>query len=377
MQSIFHTIAVKSVSLYFVTLSFLGWTTPEKVAPTTPSPVSQETTSNPSFKQEATSTVISKKPQPLPYLQIFAPEFKLIPINRPIAQNPTPSPTGFPTPSVTPTESAPTTSLANAVVNIYCTIRSGNTITGITGSGVVVSSKGIVITNPHVAQYVLIADYLKDPNRSCEVRTGSVARSSYKAHVLYLSPEWVRNNAGNLKDNDPKGTGEFDYAFLALSDGAKKVPDSIPYVNMENKVISSGNSVIAMGYPAEHLDGQTVSQNLKRVQDTSIIGRTYSFGYTNTDLITVESDTVAQKGSSGGAVFGNNGNLNGIIVTSIPNPQTGHTSLAALSSIYITNEYYSSSGKTLSTLFSGNPNEKYAVFSTSIGFDLARTLLNN
>ena len=189
--------------------------------------------------------------------------------------------------------------------------------------------------------------------------------------------DWIKNNRSNLKDSNPTGTGEFDYAFLALSSGAKNLPSSQPYLPLDQSGISIGNPVTAIGYPAGHLDGQSVSKDLHRIEDTSTVDKTYSFGYTAADLLIAETDAIAQRGSSGGAVIGVDGHLDGIISTSIPNSQTGHTSLAALSTVYISKDYYNAAGKNLSDLFSGNPQEKYSAFESETGFDLAKILLSN
>jgi S1-C subfamily serine protease len=381
MQSFFHTIATAAISLYLSAVSFLGWNTPPKELVDSPLPSQALSSTSPAFRKEATSTVVTNKPTPLPYLKIVAPEFKFIPINRPIAILPTPSSTptpAFPTPTIaiSPT-SVPVSSPESSIVNVYCTVRNGNTVTAITGSGVLVSSKGVVLTNSHVAQYVLLADYLNENNRSCEVRTGAIAQSSYSVHVLYISPEWVKNNANNLKDINPSGTGEFDYAFLEIESGAKNLPGKTDYLELSTENTPTGDSVSIIAYPAGHLDGLAVMKNLHRSEDSSTISNTYSFGYTNNDLLIAQTDALAQKGSSGGAVIGTSGRLDGIISTSIPNQQTGHTSLAALSTLYIEKDYFNHTGQTVSGLLLENPHEKYSLFENSVGFNLAKILLSN
>ncbi len=365
MQSFFNGIAIGAVSIYFTTLSFLGWNIGSQF----------DATSTPPFRNEATSTVVIKKLDNLPYLKIIAPEFKFIPVNRPVTEKtlPTPLPSTFPTATPEP----PTFSSAeNTVVNVYCTIRNKTSITQITGSGVVVSPNGVVLTNAHVAQFVLLADYLKDPNRKCEVRTGTIAKSSYSVHVLYISPQWVKNNADNLSDTDPKGTGEFDYGFLVMSSGNKNLPAVLPYLELNDEIESIGSKVTAIGYPASQLNAEQVSKSLERLKDTTEISKTYSFGYTKADLLIAQTDEVAQKGSSGGALISYLGKLDGIISTSIPNPQTGHTSLAAISAPYIKVDYHNSTGGHISELFSDNPQAKYKEFENSVGFSLARILLS-
>jgi S1-C subfamily serine protease len=364
--------------IYLIFLSLLGWNIPTSQINQPISIIDPISSSSPTFKNENTPTVITKAQSPLPYLKIIAPEFKLIPLkeNRVPKINPLPPEPKIIAEAPNNNPEAPTGDPGGSIINIYCTTRVGNTITAVTGSGVIISPQGIVLTNSHVAQYVLIADYLKDKNRSCEARTGSVARSAYAVHVLYMSSNWVKNNSTNLKDINPQGTGEYDYALLVLENGVKKLPNTLPYLDLETKNLAGGDQITAYAYPAGHLDAQTVSTNLRRISDSTNITKTYSFGYTNSDLVLAQTDTIAQKGSSGGAVVDSAGKLGGIITTSIPG-QNGHTSLAALTTSYIIADISAHSNWTISSLLSGQPQDKWEAFENQIGFPLAKILLSN
>ena len=61
----------------------------------------------------------------------------------------------------------------SALVNIFC-VPAGSTGSIISGSGVIIDPKGIILTNAHVAQYVLLS---QDPalNLTCSIRNGSPA----------------------------------------------------------------------------------------------------------------------------------------------------------------------------------------------------------
>ena len=67
-----------------------------------------------------------------------------------------------------------------ALVNILCETSSGS-LHPVSGSGVIIDPRGVILTNAHVAQYVLLAS---QPNvgLTCMIRTGSPAQIG-RAHV--------------------------------------------------------------------------------------------------------------------------------------------------------------------------------------------------
>src|SRR3990167_446782 len=48
--------------------------------------------------------------------------------------------------------------LRSALVNIICYAPSGSRLRSISGSGIIVDQKGIILTNAHIAQHFLLAD---------------------------------------------------------------------------------------------------------------------------------------------------------------------------------------------------------------------------
>ena len=69
-----------------------------------------------------------------------------------------------------------TLNLRKALVNIICTVSAGTVLRSISGSGVIISSKGVVLTNAHIGQYFLLSDYPSKGNTFCVIRTGSPAK---------------------------------------------------------------------------------------------------------------------------------------------------------------------------------------------------------
>ena len=64
-----------------------------------------------------------------------------------------------PPPSLIPLEELNTKTRA-ALVNILCTTKWSGSFSPITGSGIIIDPKGVILTNAHVAQYYLLKDYL-------------------------------------------------------------------------------------------------------------------------------------------------------------------------------------------------------------------------
>src|SRR6202021_1964720 len=77
--------------------------------------------------------------------------------------------------------------LLASLVNIVC-VSADPSIPSISGSGVIIDSRGIILTAAHVAQFFLLQDYLGPNTVTCLVRDGSPARRAYIAEPVYISP---------------------------------------------------------------------------------------------------------------------------------------------------------------------------------------------
>src|SRR3989338_8060445 len=107
--------------------------------------------------------------------------------------------------------------LRTALVNIICYAPAGSSLRSISGSGVFIDSKGIILTNAHIAPNFL----LKDRGVSCDIRAGSPATDRYEASLIYIPPAWVNANASILAKTAPRGTGEYDFALLCVTKSAE------------------------------------------------------------------------------------------------------------------------------------------------------------
>jgi hypothetical protein len=190
-----------------------------------------------------------------------------------------------------------------AVVNILCTTQAGGYVSPISGSGVFVDHRGIIMTNAHVAEYFLLKDYPVSNNITCVVRTGSPAVPAYTAELLYISPEWIATNAKQLGSEVQTGTGENDFAFLRVTGTTNPngtLPATFPALPMANMVPDTGASVLAAAYPAGFLEGITIEKSLYSTSAFTTVQQLFTFNSpTDVDVVALKGSVVAQAGSSG------------------------------------------------------------------------------
>ncbi len=265
-----------------------------------------------------------------------------------------------PTPPVVPQEPQPDFEKINtesraATVNILCTVK-GNEMSPISGTGVVISKDGLILTNAHVAQYFLLQNY-REPNFvTCIIRTGSPAYPRYTAELVYISPEWVEANKSILKDENPQGTGEYDFAFIRIVGGLNGTTvSSLPFTTPDTREnISVGEPVLLTSYPAGFLGGQSIIQGLNIASAITTIQDVFTFTADLIDVISVGGTVVSQKGASGGAVLDRHGEVIGIISTSSSGKTTSDRELNAITLAYINRSLTQHAGLSLSEFMSGN-----------------------
>lgn len=237
-----------------------------------------------------------------------------------------------------------------ALVNVLCTTKRGGSFLPISGSGVTIDPRGVILTNAHVAQYLLLKDYLVQNFVECLIRTGEPAVNRYKASLLYLSPQWVKQNYASIAASRPTGTGEHDFALLRISgtvNPANPLPSSFDYVppDWSDDYLRVGNPVLEAAYPAEFLSGINIQKDLYPTSSVNLLNVIFSFGASSTpDLIGVSGTPVAEAGSSGGAFAGASSSLVGLIATASEGHTTGERSLHALTLAYINRDFAAVTG---------------------------------
>lgn len=238
--------------------------------------------------------------------------------------------------------------LRSADVNIIC-IPKDRSKKAVSGSGVIIDSRGIIITAAHVAQYFLLQDYPARESTTCVIRNGSPAQSAYTAQLIYISKAWVSKNAGILNNATPVGTGENDFAFLAITgttNGAS-LPTSFPYVSLSSEIPSANEPIVLGSYAAEFKTVQNVQVALYPTLVFGSIREIYTFEKDTVDLIALGGGAAAQEGSSGGGVVNANGQLIGLITTSSNEDDFTKRDLHAITPEHIARSFAADMGQDL------------------------------
>ncbi len=258
-----------------------------------------------------------------------------------------------------------------SLVNILCTTQAGGYLNPISGSGIIIDSRGIILTNAHVAQFFLLRDYGVKNNVQCVVRVGSPAAPRYTAELMYLPTAWINANAYKILGNDNKGTGENDFAFLRITgttDPNGQLPASFSNVPMEAGVVDTGYQMLLASYPAGFIDGLTIEKNLYASSAFSSVGQLYSFDESDhVDVFSIGGTIVSQAGSSGGAVIdAHSGKLDGIIATASASSTTSGRDLNAISTNYINRVLIANGEGGVVGLLSQNAASKAASFNKNV-----------
>jgi len=268
-----------------------------------------------------------------------------------------------------------------ALVNIFCTTKSGGSLKPISGSGIIIDERGIILTNAHVAQYFLLKDYIINDFIECVIRANSPAKSLYKAEPIFISPSWIRNNTDSIIQDSPTGTGEDDYALLLITeytDKNKILPKTFPFVSplYNSGNISVGDDILLAAYPAGFLSGISIAKDLYISSAITKIIEVFTFKEGALDLFSIGGSIVAQRGSSGGAVINKKNELLGIIVTSSVAENTQDRDLRAITIAHINRSFMKDTGFDLQTLFSGNIKAESDAFNKNIATELTQLLVN-
>jgi hypothetical protein len=264
--------------------------------------------------------------------------------------------------------------LASVLVNIICTEKKGNYITANTGSGVIISANGVVLTNAHVAQYFLLD---KEPaNYQCALYQENIPTYGYVAKLLYISPDWIKNNPEVIISKNPRGTGENDYALLYITKNTNPAlpkPKSFEFAKFNtNYSAEIGDQINLAGFPGSPVSLGDLTRSVGLKKDSTQIEDIFTFGNNQIDVISTGVTPVAARGASGGGLFKNNELIALIVTTS---GSVGNAYINAITTNYINRDLQKDFGKNLNQLINENLENESENFWNTYGKDLAKIIL--
>ncbi|MDB5265434.1 MAG: hypothetical protein JWM39_147 [Parcubacteria group bacterium] len=308
------------------------------------------------------------------------------PVKKPAAAAGTsaPLPASAPAPAATSAQSPTQTALGlalpnlrSALVNIICLPNNVGPLRGISGSGIIIDPRGIILTVAHVAQYELLAEARPDL-MTCYVRTGSPAVNEYKAAPIYVSSNWISLNSKTISSASPTGTGENDFALLAItgSNTSASLPSTFSFVPLANVISTVGDPVVIGSYGAEFLTTARIEADLFPTLVYDTVQDRFTFGTNTVDLISLGGGAAAQQGSSGGGIANQNGQLVGLITTSSSGSDINTRDLHAITTSYLQRAFKLESGSDLTSYITSTNSTALVAAYASKATQLANTLLS-
>lgn len=259
----------------------------------------------------------------------------------------------------------------DAIVNLFCAFRTDDYIRTTTGTGFFIDRDGVIMTNAHVAQFLLLEEADMYTDTECVIRTGNPAAPMYTAELLYISPAWVQDNAAVINDAVPMGTGERDYALLYVNRtvSGEPLPATFPTLTVNTDLVSvstKGSTVTAAGYPAADLlrDGPTAELTPKQADTT--VSELYTFGSNYADVLSIRGSDVGAEGASGGPVLNSEGDVIGMIVTRGDDTIDGPGSLRAITLSHIERTLIEETGFSLRKNASGDLPYRAEIFASTM-----------
>jgi S1-C subfamily serine protease len=269
-----------------------------------------------------------------------------------------------------------------AIVNIYCTSITSRQIRTTTGTGFFVHPTGVIMTNAHVAQFLLLEKTGVFGETDCVIRNGSPASARYKAELLYIPPAWVKANASLVDDRAPSGTGERDYALLyVISDMDDKpinATSTFPALALNTDLLPrsvTNATVVAAGYPAGSLFTEGSDTDLLARSAQTTISELFTFDSNYADVFGMRGSIMGEQGASGGPVVASDGRVIGMITTRGDDARDGAGSLRAITISHINRTITEETGFSLSSNLSGDIPFKATVFTTTMAPFLTELLV--
>ncbi|MES2994515.1 MAG: serine protease [Patescibacteria group bacterium] len=254
---------------------------------------------------------------------------------------------------------APSTDLAlalgtlrGAIVNIVCMSKDAK-VRSMSGSGVIFDPKGLILTNSHIAQYYMLKEVLPEGAVTCTIRAGSPAQAAYRAEAAYVSSEWIQDNPDTIAATVARGTGEHDFAVLAITESASPIPlpSSFPYVPLTKATPKLKDNVGIGSYGAQNLTSKQIQSSLLPTLVFAQVKSIFTFDSTSVDLLTLSGSAAGQHGSSGGGIVNASGQLVGIITTASDKGEFGNREVRVVTAGHIRSSFKKDSGQEFDSYF--------------------------
>ncbi len=173
------------------------------------------------------------------------------------------------------------TKAQSRVVNFFCSKPGGIRV----ASGVIISSKGHILTNAHVAEGF-------DKGYECMIRQGSPARSIGYAKLVMYPAAYT-----NSKTRQEQAENDVSVWIMSRGNGSDPLPESFPYYDIDEFYFPETNQPLAtFSYPSELLGYETLLKSLNMLFAETIVSES------DINFILSTSGLSSQIGSSGGVL---------------------------------------------------------------------------
>ena len=266
-----------------------------------------------------------------------------------------------------------------ALVNIYCTYSTERSIRTTTGTGFFINDNGVILTNAHVAQFLLLETISDIGETNCIIRTGDPAQDRFRAELLYLPPAWIQAHASTIVADVAFGTGERDYALLYVTESItrKPLPARFPALPIHTAPLTRSTlnqPIVVAGYPATSGSLDEIRFSLRPRRAETSVSNLYTFGSNLADLFSLRGSAVGEHGSSGGPALDRNGDVIGMITTRGDDTADGTGSLRAITISHIDRTIQEETGFDLLQSTRGDLPFRAHIFTTTLGSFLANIL---